>query len=90
MAEKNDRVADAIGACFISPNVPDSNFEAANVVDVIAGAGHNISRALKALGNGTSDAPMGAIEFLAVQVREGSSAIASALSEVAAAIRDRE
>jgi hypothetical protein len=31
-----DRVADAIRATLISPNVADSNFEPANVVDALA------------------------------------------------------
>lgn len=37
---------DSIRECLISPNVPDSNMEPANVVDVIAGAGQNIARAI--------------------------------------------
>lgn len=38
------QVADALHANFTSPNVPDSNGEAANVVDALAGAGLNIGR----------------------------------------------
>lgn len=44
---KDREIADALRACLISPNVPDSNLEPANPVDVIAGAGHNIANALK-------------------------------------------
>ena len=30
-----DEIAESIERCFISPNVTDSNFEAANIVDVL-------------------------------------------------------
>ena len=37
----------AIRDVGISPNVPDSNMEPANIVDVIVGAGINIKRGLQ-------------------------------------------
>ena len=50
MPTTNDAVAKAINANLNSPNVLDSNFEPANVVDVlhdIAGALHRIAAALE-------------------------------------------
>lgn len=73
-----------------SANVPDSNMEPANVVDVIAGAGHNISRALRALGTNDAATNMGGLELLAKEVQEGCQAIADGLNAIADAIKDRE
>lgn len=83
-----DNTANAMRDCLISPNVPDSNLEPANVVDVIAGAGLNISRALRSLGVGDAATNMGAIEHLAAEVRDGTTRMAEAISELAAAVRE--
>lgn len=80
--------ANSIEACFISPNVPDSNLEPANVVDVIAGAGLNISRALDRLGNADASTPLGAIENLAMEMKHGLGAVADSICELASAIRE--
>lgn len=44
-APKIDQIADAIRDCFISPNETDSNWENANIVDVLG----KISRGLFAV-----------------------------------------
>ncbi|KKN61331.1 hypothetical protein LCGC14_0522630 [marine sediment metagenome] len=50
----------------------------------------NIASQLKWLGVGDATTPaMGAIEFLAVSIKEGSADIASALREIAAAIEQK-
>ena len=76
----------ALRDTLISPNVPDSNLEPANVVDVIAGAGLNIARAIKRLGTNDAGTNMGAIEVLSNEIKEGSERIANALESVAQAI----
>lgn len=73
--EENE-LADAIRETLISPNVPDSNLEPSNVVDVIAGAGLNVSRALSNPAKGAT-------------VTDGLFAIASAISELARAVRNK-
>lgn len=49
---------------------------------------NQIASALRALGNGGAATDMGAIENLAKELRDGSSAIASAISELAESIRE--
>lgn len=78
--------AEALSDCFLSQNVPDSNMEAANVVDVIAGAGLNISRAMDRLGTNRANTGMGAIELLAKEV----AGVAGALNRIAAALEARK
>lgn len=56
------------------------------MTDQTAKALQSIAMQLKHLGVGDAATPMGALEFHATQVREGADAIASALTEVAAAI----
>jgi hypothetical protein len=68
--QKESAVADAIRYCFVSPNVSDSNLEAANIVDTLddlARAGHRIATAIDNLAEavrearrtGTEDPPPG-------------------------------
>lgn len=87
---KESLIAEAIDRNFTSPNVSDSNFENANIVDVInynAVALLDIGKALERLGtNGAG--PMGAIEVLALEVKEGTERVSAALLEIAEAIRD--
>jgi uncharacterized protein Yka (UPF0111/DUF47 family) len=85
-ASPHNAIADALRNVLISPNECDSNLEAANVVDAIANAGRDIARALRALGTGDAASSMGAIEFLAVSVKEGSENVQSGLSRIAEAI----
>jgi hypothetical protein len=49
----------------------------------------SIARALRDLGNGNAATHMGAIEAHALAVKEGAENIASAIRELAEAIRDR-
>lgn len=46
---EDSELAEAVERCFISPNVCDSNLEAANVVDVIAQVSHNLKRVAHAI-----------------------------------------
>jgi len=54
----------------------------------IAASLESVARQLGYLGNGNAASQMGAIEHLAMQVREGCGDIASALREVAQAIEE--
>jgi hypothetical protein len=73
---KND-LAGALRETLISPNVSDSNMEPANVVDALDGGLHAIARQIKWLGGGDNSDPRGAIEFLAVELKEGLELIAA-------------
>lgn len=95
-----DELADALWGTLQSPNVPDSNLEAANVVDVIAGAGHNVTNGLRAVASaitpadcmGGHDETGGTITSLTESVMgmtAGLCRIASAIESLADAIRDR-
>lgn len=77
-----DRLAAAIENAFTSPNVLDSNWESANLVDV----GHSISRAIRNLGNADAATNMGGMEALGAVTKDGLESIASALYSVATAI----
>lgn len=48
----------------------------------------SVARALDRLGTGNAGTDMGAVEYLAQQVREGSERVAAALEKLAEAIRD--
>ena len=78
-----DQVASAIERGLSSPNCSDSNGEVANVVDGL----YYIARALKWLGNADADTPHGALEAHCRAIAEAGRSIASALLEVADAIR---
>jgi len=85
--KNEDKLTTAIRDTLISPNVSDSNFEAANVVDVL----DNIARAIWCGTRRTLDEKginPGAIEFHALQIRESAEEIAQALNNVADAIRE--
>jgi len=45
----NDKIANSLKCCFISPNVGDSNMEPANVVDVIEHVAMNLDRIARAI-----------------------------------------
>jgi hypothetical protein len=84
-------IAAALRATLVSPNVSDSNMEAANIVDVI----DNGSRALWSLAGalnrlGSSDDRSGAIEQLSAEIKHGSERIADALLAVASALREKQ
>jgi hypothetical protein len=69
-------VAKALWSGLVSPNVSDSNFEAANVVDVI----QSVADAIRS----REDAE--ALQALAVAVKEGAEAIAGGLNNIARAL----
>ena len=74
MPTNKDKVAEAILNTLISPNEADSNLENANVVDGLFAIARSLSRVAKALERlGTNDAstPMGAIELLSLEVKNG-------------------
>lgn len=73
-------VADAIDRNFTSPNVPDSNLEPANLVDVIAGAGLNIAQAIRAFDKDNS---------VLDGIAKGLFAISESLNRVAEAIASK-
>lgn len=50
--------------------------------------GDAIAYALRCLGNGNAASPMGAVEFLSAKVDEAGEAIAGALSDLSAAVRE--
>jgi methyl-accepting chemotaxis protein len=90
---KNDEIADALRETLISPNVTDANSEAANLVDAVDNGSRalwQVGRAIERLGLNEASTSMGAIEVLAKEIKEGSERIASALSELAEAIRERK
>jgi hypothetical protein len=75
-ATRRDELAEAVRSALISPNVADSNLEAANVVDVLdeigsaIRQGRSISAAGERIGSGL-DAVAAAIGDLAEAIREG-------------------
>lgn len=81
-----DQIAEALRQTFISPNVADSNLEAANPVDVA----DNLARSLWCLTRITApDETPGAVQLLSIEIKAGSERIASALQSIADAIRER-
>ena len=94
MTTKDEYVANAIFETLRSPNVADSNFEPANVVDVIdklAMAGYCISKAIKADAAPGKDEYGGTVDSLTESVMgitQGLSMIASAISDLAQAVRE--
>jgi len=88
--------ADALVRTLESPNVCDSNWESANVVDVINHLANATSRVAKAItprvAGGTDEAG-GHVESLTeavMGVTEGLCMIASAIESLAEAVRERE
>lgn len=49
LAESVDGIANAIRQTLISPNVMDSNFEDANIVDVLSDVANGLCRIAKAI-----------------------------------------
>jgi hypothetical protein len=80
--------ADAMLSIGISPNVYDANGEAANLVDAISQVGADIRYAFKYLGNGDASGPMGAMEAHGKAILDASKIIASAIRDLADAIRE--
>ena len=82
----NDEIANALLEVFTSPNVADSNYETANLVDVVDRLGHQIMYAAKWLGNGDASTHMGALEAHGKAVLDGCTAVASAIRDLADAV----
>jgi hypothetical protein len=81
---KNTTLIEALFGVFTSPNVSDSNFEPANLVDV----GDRIGDALwKLARTGDLDGSPGTIEAHGDAIKEAAGVIAEALGDVADAIR---
>lgn len=67
-------IADVLEYVLVSPNETDSNLEPANVVDglfAIARALGRVANALEKLGTANASTPMGAIEMLALEIKNG-------------------
>lgn len=58
------------------------------IIQGVANAVISMSASMKALGTGNAVTDMGAIEFLATQVREGLESVSFSLDKVAEAIRE--
>jgi hypothetical protein len=85
MPEKN-LIAQALVESLISPNVSDSNWEHANLVDV----GDNIAAALWKLARTERQSPSGSLEAHGEAIKEAAHTIAEALDNLANAIRERK
>jgi hypothetical protein len=85
-------IVDMLGEVFVSPNESDRNGEPTNVVDglfAIARALTAIAHNLDRLGTNGASSPMGAVEFLACEVKSGLDRLgelASAADRIADAI----
>ena len=88
MASARTEVAQGLHDVLVSPNVSDSNLEPANIVDVIHQLGRDIVYAAKWLGNGDAATPMGALEAHGKAVLDGCADVASAIRELAEAVRE--
>lgn len=79
---KND-TSNVLWETLRSVNESDQNFEPANVVDglfAIARGLESVARAIHALGFNDAATPMGTMEGLSVQVKEGLDAIGTAIT----------
>lgn len=86
-----DQLASAIRETLISPNIPDSNLEPANVVDVIANGANglfSIAESLQRLGNADASTPMGGLEALGASIKNAGTKLAGSLDNIADAIRE--
>lgn len=96
MTAKQDAVANAIVDCLRSPNVSDSNFEAANLVDTtdrMASGIYRLALAIMPNAAGGKDANGGHVESLTeavMGVSAGLARIADAIESLADAVRHRE
>lgn len=93
---KPDQISESLERCFISPNVTDSNFEDANVVDVIDRAARNLGKIAEAI-TPTMPSParslngeyVGCLTEAVVAAANSLHAISDAILELAAAVRER-
>jgi hypothetical protein len=83
-------IAEALRDAFVSPNEQDSNWESANLVDVVDRLASVLRFGFKSLGLNDAATPMGAIEAHAVAIKEGSELIAEAIIHLAEVIGDKQ
>jgi uncharacterized protein YukE len=81
-------VAAALGDTLTSFNVPDSNLEASNIVDALENVANAIRYGLKWLGNADAATSMGALEAHGLTIKESADQIASAIHDLAEAVRE--
>ena len=87
MSTRTDNgLADALRDVLTSPNVPDSNMEPANIVDALDDLSRGIWFGLGPKGEPPARRP-NSIEIHSEAIREAGASIASAIHELAAAIR---
>jgi hypothetical protein len=93
--ERTESLTEALQSVLTSPNVSDSNGEPANLVDALDSLAGAVRYGLKHLGNADASTPMGAIEAhgavileSADRVSSGLESIASAINELAQAVRE--
>lgn len=90
-----EKLCDALERCLISPNVSDSNMEAANLVDVVERAARNLNKIAKSI-TPQNAAPMktpdgGHIESLSesvIYMAVNLGHIAEAIGDLAQAVRE--
>lgn len=85
-------IVEAMHHTLVSPNVEDSNGEAANIVDAM----DKVSRAIRwtaqllCKGSENQDVPIGALEALGDSIETGAGDIAQAIRYLADVIQNRE
>jgi hypothetical protein len=87
MITKTDHLAETLERVLISPNVSDANGEAANIVDTLG----NLASAVWFGVDHRTDSKKrpNALEFHAETIKEGLESVASAIGDLAAAIREK-
>ncbi len=91
-----NQLSETLRDVLTSPNVADSNGEAANLVDAIDDLARSIRSGLKWLGNGDASTCFGAIEGhgmatleAAGKITNGLESVATAIGDLATAVRER-
>lgn len=91
-----DRIGESLERCFISPNVTDSNFEDANVVDVINRAARNLGKIAEAItpampspARSLNGEYVGCLTEAVLSAANGLHQIAQAIESLAEAVRER-
>jgi hypothetical protein len=78
----------ALRETLFSPNVSDSNMEAANIVDALDSVANAIRYGLKGLGTGDAATRMGGLEAHGLAIKDSADQIASAIRDLAEAVRE--
>jgi len=81
MEKELNEIAERIHECF-GKTGEESGSDTVNIVDALC----SVSYALKQLGGGQNVDERGAVEFLAISVREGCEEIAGAINDLAEAV----